>query len=86
MAQFATATATADVWSRPLANDNHARPGDTDGDRWQWLISHFKNIDVSLAIVATRSRLSGMRCEDFCAMFLRGAKSAGWEWLEDWDG
>jgi hypothetical protein len=83
MAQSARAIVPAEIWFRPPANDNDSRPGDTDGDRWRWLIERIKTIDTPMAIVATRSRLRGMRCEDFCSQFLRGAKIAGWDCLED---
>ena len=85
MAVPALTSTLLDVWTRRPANDNDSRPGDTEGDRWRWLIEHLKTIDTPIAVFAAQSRLRGMRCEDFCLLVLDGAKLAGWECVQDLD-
>jgi len=86
MAQAAHAIVTSADWTRTPANDNDPRRGDTQGDRWRWLIERLKAIDMGLAVFAAKERLRGVECEAFCILFLRGAKLAGWECVEDWEG
>lgn len=86
MAQAAHAVTTSDSRIRQPANDNDGGHRGAQGDRWHWLIERLKAIDMGLAVFAAKERLKGVKCEAFCILFLRGAKLAGWECLEDWEG
>jgi len=50
---------------RPSAetNDNF---GNTEGDKWRWLIERLKGVHMPLAIYAAQKRLSGMGVHVFC--------------------
>jgi hypothetical protein len=86
LAQSAHACDMSDIWTRLPANDNAPGRGGPKGDRWRWLIERLKAIDMGLAMFAAKERLRGVTCEAFCVLFLQGAKLAGWECLEDWEG
>ena len=69
---------TPDVWFRPPANDNDRGPGDTEADRWRWIISSLKAIHMPAAIQAATLKLEGMSADEFGRLMREAMEDLGW--------
>ena len=83
MSRGAMAFAVAGVGFRPAANDNDVGRGDSEADRWRWLIERLKAIHPPSAILASALRLEGMSVDAFTRDMRRAMKQCGWPQAED---
>jgi hypothetical protein len=83
--QAALALDTFDHGRRQAANDNDRGPGDTEGDRWRWIIERLKSIHMPAAVLAATFRLEGMSVDEYGRHMRRAIKACGWPQAQDFD-
>jgi len=85
MSQAALALEIREGGHGPAANDNERGPGDTEGDRWRWLIERLKTIHMPAAVLAATFKLEGMSVEEYIGHMRHAMKTCGWPQAEELD-
>jgi hypothetical protein len=86
MSQAARALAWADDGGRHAANDNEPGAGDTESDRWRWLIERLKSIHMPSAVIAATCKLEGMTVDEFARHMRLAMKRCGWPQAQEFEG